>query len=468
MSLLDYRNFLLLFENKADDSFDVKDIVNAIEKIASKVVEKDSRVMTTLMVYLEDRASQSVKITDEIKNMGIEVDVQRGGKDVEFVLDGKKIRLKYKPTGGQAATTYHSTITELIPCLLWEIGYSGQADPTQIVKTIFDSFGEDLDGLDNCPVFVNKSDVDSGRNSLFALRTDIEIGKAIPTEKIGIGWKIYDWLKQHNGKDDFYKPIDRLIWAYRVKPFGIYQKCTADIVIDSGNTGAYGVSIKAASTSSEKIRMGSTSIYEMIKDSNLSSAQSYLDNLIEISWTNVYQPIFMEQLGDDYEKFMKENPGFNKDFCAERSKTKQAAQQIINSWGSANPKRIVPAAEKLSDIVKEWLVNLINKEPSLWENTLYNLSGISATFPVIVLVGSSSGVTVMSSNDKEIFKANIEATAKGGGGFSAKVATKHTISFSITENNKKWEARVWTDKGNIGSIEQLSDRMVNFRVEPKS
>jgi hypothetical protein len=469
MELFDYRNFLMNEGSKEgiDLKFDVKDVVQAIAKIASKVVEKDSRVMTTIMVYLEDRPSQSVMITDHIKNLGIDVDVQRGGKDVEFVLDAKKIRIKYKPTGGQAATTYHSTISEIIPCLLWETKYSGSADPVQIVGSIFEKYGEDLDGLSSSPVFVSAGDADSAKNALFAMRADVETGAKIPNEKIGIGWKLYEWIKSHNGTSDFYKRVDYLVWAYRTKPFDIYKKSTADVVVASGNMGAYGISIKAASTVSEKIRMGSTAVYEMIKDSNLSSAQSYLDNLIQKAWEQVYQPIFQQQLGDEYENFMKSHPNFNKEYCAERSKTKQEAASIINEWGKNNPKDILPYADKLSVLVKEWLCDLINREPDLWANALYNLSGISATFPVIVLIGSAAGVTEVSSDDKEVFKGNIKSTAEGGG-FNARIATKNTIGFDITENHKKWEARVWTDKGNVGSIEQLSDRMVNFRIEPKS
>jgi hypothetical protein len=467
MTLFDYNNFLMNESSNADINFDVKDIVEAIKKISSKVVEKDSRVMTTIMVYLEDRSSQSAQITDHIKNLGIDVDVQRGGKDIEFVLDGKKIRIKYKPTGGQAATTYHSTISELIPCLLWEANYNGSNDATQIVNSIFEKYGEDLETLSESPVFVTGGDADSGKNALFAMRADVELGSKIPTEKISIGWKLYDWIKSHNGTSDFYKHVDHLIWAYRVKPFNIYKKSTADVVVDSGGTGAYGISIKAASTVSEKIRMGSTSVYEMIKDSNLSTAQSYLDNLISKCWEQIYQPIFMSQLGDDYDSFIKSHTNFNTEFCAERSKTKQEAAGIINKWGEVNPKDIIPYSEKLSVLIKEWLCDLINKEPNLWEETLYNLSGISASFPVIVLIGTSAGVTEVSSDDKEVFKGNIKSTAEGNG-FNARIATKNTIGFDVTENHKKWEARVWTDKGNVGTIEQLSDRMVNFRIEPKS
>lgn len=468
MSLQDYRSFLLNENKSANDKFDVKDVIAAISKISNKIIEKDTRVMTTIMVYLDDRSSQSQQINSELTNMGLDLDIQRDGKDVKTNIDGKKLLIKYKPTGGQAETTYHSTISELIPCLLWEIGYTGSSDCTQIIQSIFNAYGEDLENIDKAQIFVTAADTESAKNALFAMRSDVERNAKIPTEKIAIGWKLYDWIKSHSGSSDFYKPVSHLLWAYRVKPFDIYKKSTADIVVESGGDGAYGISIKAAGTTSEKIRMGSTSVYEMIKDvQNPSITDRYINDLISTAWEQIYDPIFREQLGDEYETFIKQNSNFKTEYCAVSSKTKVKAQSVIEEWGKTHGSEIATYTEKLSDIVKTWMCDFINTRPHVWANTLFNLSGISSSFPVIVLVGSSSGVSEFSSDDKEVLKGNIQSTSEGSG-FNARIATKHTISFDITENHKKWEARVWTDKGNIGSISQLSDRMINFRIEPKS
>jgi len=103
----------------------------------------------------------------------------------------------------------------------------------------------------------------------------------------------------------------------------------------------------------------------------------------------------------------------------------------------------------------------------MWKDTIFNLSGITnSDFPVIILVGAGSTLQVVDADDKSTFKTEVAVTASMGAFNASKnTSDKSRIIFNIEKNPKKWDARVWSDAANV---EKLSDRFINFRVEPTS
>jgi hypothetical protein len=110
--------------------YDVKNIIKEIQEIAKNVVLKSefsakARAIN-LYVYVKDRDTDSKEIANLLnKENGINVSTVKVATSSfpahEFVQDGKTVRLIYKPSGsgGHHDTTINSTITELIPTLLF-------------------------------------------------------------------------------------------------------------------------------------------------------------------------------------------------------------------------------------------------------------------------------------------------------------------------------------------------------------
>jgi hypothetical protein len=275
MELLDYQSFLNEGKN-TDAEFDAKDVIQTIQKLSKKIDVKDKRNSLEIWVYLDDRDSQSKTIDKELQNMGIEVEQVRMSISSypisEFVLDGQTFRLVYKPVAGQAATTLHSTITELVPVLLLKAGYTGSPDPQTMIEACR---SVNLDRVS----WAGGTDMETAKKYL-----DMFEDAPLYTEKMGNAFGIYQWCKSQNPKD--------LVWCYRVKPGNVPANSRADLYLEPSQGAPYGVSVKAKSTASAKVRKTSSTFFEFCDYMN----PKLLEDIKTWGWDTIYKGIVDEAI----------------------------------------------------------------------------------------------------------------------------------------------------------------------------
>jgi hypothetical protein len=281
MSLLDYKSFVLNEGKVEDEKFNPEDIVKAVEKFAEKIKIDQKRNILEIWAYLKDRDSESVKIDNFLKDKGHDIQkVMRSSSGsapaTEFTLDGTLIRLVFKPVGGQQMTTLNSSITELIPILLWHANYTGAPDPLLMISACRS---------------VNLSKVTWAAPSDSATAEkylDMFQDSSLFNEKMENAYGIYQWLLGQNPKD--------LIWAYRAKPagYGIEAKSRADIVVITDKT-AFGVSVKAKSSTSSKVRKMSSTFFEALRY----FGGSYISDARIFAWNNVFSGMIQEYITDN-------------------------------------------------------------------------------------------------------------------------------------------------------------------------
>lgn len=415
MALLDYKSFVLNENASLDDKFDAKDVANAIEKMSKKISITEKKSTFEIWAYLDDRDSQSKKIDDVLKSNGFNIQkVKRASSSTpvtEFMLDSLLIRVVYKPIGGQAATTLHSTITELVPILLWKANYSGSADPDTMMEVCRNV---DLNSI----TWAVAKDAETAAKYLD------EFDQApLYKEKMENAYGIYQMLKEYNPTD--------LIWCYRVKPYDIPAKSRADVYVESADSKPFGISVKAKSGSS-KVRKMSSTFFEL--ESFVGG--KYLDDLVKWGWSAVYSGILNQYIADGGQE---ENPAIDESNYWSKSgrspvKNKQLVSILDEMWNK-NKKAIDEAGYyKIQDEVRSAICKIINENPFLWEEFLKEKIGLKTVFPVKVIEAKGSTA-------KEIHDDTEES-------ISATIAERPMVAETVKTNLKSFIVKFGDDKKN--------------------
>ena len=281
MGLLDYKSFLNESKNlNSNLSFKPNDIVDAVTGLAKRIVTKPGRGLFEIWVYLEDRDSQIPQIDKILEDDGISIAkitraVSKGAQCTEFFLDGTLIRIVFKPTGGTAAATMNSTITELVPVLLWKNKYNGPCDPDTMLEACK---SVDLDTV----TWAGAADKKAAADYL-----DLFSESSAFKDKMSNAYGIYNLLIQDSIKD--------MIWCYRTKPGKIPQNSRADLAIIPDSGEPFGVSLKAKASNSAKVRKMSSTLPELCRFIDI----KHLDTIKMWGWENVYEPILTEYISEN-------------------------------------------------------------------------------------------------------------------------------------------------------------------------
>lgn len=155
------------------------------------------------------------------------------------------VRLLYKAkSGGMSETTLNSTITELVPCILFMDkktnllkGKSSKADFLKIIKY--------LKNNPNKEVYVGND----GKAGMDFIKQMSESSKFV--EKMMNARGILDYLIDLSKKQD----ITNLWWAYRGKPSGVANNHKGDLFVKFKNGKLLGVSLKAGTGKSEEPKL---------------------------------------------------------------------------------------------------------------------------------------------------------------------------------------------------------------------
>tara|TARA_B100001057_G_scaffold131421_1_gene130674 strand:+ start:1100 stop:2371 length:1272 start_codon:yes stop_codon:yes gene_type:complete len=155
--------------------------------------------------------------------------------EFQFV-GGTLIRLVYKPkSGGMTETTLNSTITELMPCLMF-LNNINETDINKAYEKILK-----LPKGQTC--YVTTQDEKAGIDFIEKM-PDSSLFK----EKMNNAFAILKYLKDVKKT----QRVKKVYWTYRAKPPGVPGNSPADIVIEFTPRKLLGVSLKAGSSSSKE------------------------------------------------------------------------------------------------------------------------------------------------------------------------------------------------------------------------
>ena len=393
MTLLNYKSFLNESQ-KSDITFEPKDIVDSVTGLAKRVVTKPGRGVFEIWVYLEDRDSQIPKIDKFLEDSGISITkvtraVSKGAQCTEFFLDKTLIRIVFKPTGGTAAATMNSTITELIPVLLWKSKYSGPADP--------DTMLEACKSVDlNSVTWASAADKKAAADylDLFAESTAFK-------DKMNNAYGIYTLLIQDSIKD--------MIWCYRTKPLDIPRNSRADLAIVPDKGEPFGVSLKAKASNSAKVRKMSSTLPELCRFIDI----KHLDIIKNWGWENVYKPILTEYISEnpEQEKLLSTITANNYWDPGKTSKEKSLLIDVITIMSKKDPKRMDQIGYyKLQEYVKNYICDIVKTDTDTFIEFLKDKIGIGSSFPVKVIVAQGSSAKELHEETEDSLAATFTQT----------------------------------------------------------
>jgi len=194
---------------------------------------KSTKNSITYKVKVDDRQSALDKTLSIVSSATSAMTSLSSFPIAKFNSDGIEYRIVFKPkSGGMTETTLNSTITELIPCLIWIYNIS-EKKPEDLYKKII-GLGKDKILSSSC--FLNQKDALSGYNFIEKMETSSKF-----KEKMENAIGVYKFLKDFNSKEG----ISKVYWTYRAKPEGVPSNSPADIILKLKNGNLFGVSLKA-------------------------------------------------------------------------------------------------------------------------------------------------------------------------------------------------------------------------------
>jgi len=424
MGLLDYQNFLINESVKADAAFDAQDVVDAVQKLAKKVVVKEGKSVFEIWVYLDDRDSQSKKIDDVLKANGFEIQkvqraVSKGAPVTEFTLDNTLIRLVFKPIGGQASTTLHSTITELIPVLLWKAGYNGSSDADtmlEVCKSV------DLNSI----TWAGAKDGEAAAKYL-----DMFDDAPLYKEKMENAYGIYQWLKQTASAD--------IIWCYRAKPFNISKNSRADLVVVPSSGNPYGVSLKAKSGSG-KVRKMSSTFPELCRF----IGGSLFDDAIAWAWDSIYSQYIKNYISEFPESADELNKINAKNYWSPGAKSAEQKKvvEVLDYYFKKDKNGVDKSYYDLQLKVREMICNTVTNDSVKWIDFLKDKTGIGSSFPVRVVEAKGTNAVEIHEDTEDSITATLDSkpvTATGN--------PNSPKRFTVTFGDTTFTYDVWNSQG---------------------
>ena len=382
MSLKNYAEWHKIYEAQMpleELPQDIQDIVSSVKELAKKIVFKGTKKYSekmravNLFIYVQDRESDSAKIFEALKKEGKKPTTNKTSLSsfpaTEIVYAGKIIRLIYKPAaGGKGESTLNAAITELGPVLLFNSGKTITPDPDGMLQIMHETLN-----LDRWSTGILAGDMGMAKTMV-----DSFDGSSRYSEKMINAYAIYKWVKDYENRTS---PIESLFWAPRTKPAGVPPKSAADIVIKHTKDAAddlLGVSLKAGSRSSAEPLLN-TSLMQCVR----SLYPTLEKKIIKTVWDEIYKPIV-----DDYNS----NSGKILDVTMDNfyrynnAKIKTTNILAILDWFESNNKSgYLDKYNQMQDILKDVIMEVVNKNGRAFNDWLAEKMNVADTFPLIVV-----------------------------------------------------------------------------------
>lgn len=252
-----------------DSIFDSSELKTSTSKTDTYILRSKSRA-SDQEAFKKALSKAKISYTEESKSSSIPA----------IIIDSnnKQLVFLFKDTagkGGMQETTINSTITELVPAILFKY-------PKLLSSKFMDTLDNILNNWDSIEVFVNESDKEAGKKLLLSAKNSSKF-----SIKMKAAMSILSYLKSVNSS----KGIKQIWWAYRAKPAGVAKNSSADIVLKLKDNSLLGISLKAGTESTNEPQLN-TSVNQ-IKEFFESSMKDLSDQL--------------------YNKFYKTIPGITKE-----------------------------------------------------------------------------------------------------------------------------------------------------------
>lgn len=384
---ISFSEFVALNESFSIDilPYDIKNTIKEIQEIAKNVVLKSEfstkAKAINLYVYVKDRENDSKEIAKLLAKDNIQVNTIKVATSSfpahEFVQDNKQVRLIYKPSGsgGHHDTTINSTITELIPTLLFNSRSNVSSDTSSMLNVATSYINS------NNVQGILSGDLESAKNFMDQLETSQKLD-----EKMENAYAIYKWLLDYESDTT---PIERILWAYRVKPEGIPKNTTADIIIEHKDGHMIGVSLKAGSKSSKEPLMNS-SLMNFLQYINKNE-----DEIKEILWNKIYANIVAL-----YDTEVSKS-GVNKsNYYSHGGNHNKIIFDILEWYEKNYAKEYNQKYDELQAIVVSYFCDIANSSTSI-NDWMFDKMGLTGTFPVIIIKAIKNKAEEVKSSSKE-------------------------------------------------------------------
>lgn len=396
MSIAKYSDWHKLWE--AQTTFDelppdLQEVLSSAKDLAEKILMKDAysdrmRVLN-MYIYVKDRESDSDKIFKALKQEKrnpkiVKMHSLSSFPQTEFTYEGNKtVRLVYKPLGGggQHETTLNSTITELVPTLLFNSGQSVSSDPGSMMKIIREYYASKPEGI-------LSPDMKAADEFIEMFESSTKFDK-----KMYNAYEIYSWLKDY---DSNVQKIDKIYWAYRTKPQGVPPKSSADIVIKHKNNkiGMLGVSLKAGIASSSEPILNSS-----VMNCVSAIAPNMQNAIMENAWNIAYSSIV-----DLYNTESGNIVDITKDnFYVYNDKNASSSDMftVLEWYEKYDSNAYKQKYYEIQEYLRDTIADLISDNQEEFRQYMMDKMGLSGSFPLIILKATGKGVEEVKGSSKE-------------------------------------------------------------------
>lgn len=251
--------------------------------------KKSSTRINVYKILANDRPSARRKVQARLRKEKIRFTEKKTNLSSESITEFNRgqliVRILYKPLrGGMTETTLNSTITELVPCLMFHNNIN-----TNDVNKLQTELFKLKHSSQKC--YVDVADSVNGLKFIERFETSSKYN-----EKMKNAMAVYKFLCETNKK----KPIKTVYWTYRRKPTGVPSNSPADIVICFQDKELLGVSLKAGTSSSKEPLLNTyiNPIFEYFDSSKTSALRKKL-------YTSVYNKIENIPSIENYDKSQK-------------------------------------------------------------------------------------------------------------------------------------------------------------------
>ena len=289
---------------------------------------------TVYRVRSSDRDTDRDEILRRLRQAGIDAklsDTSSSSVDpIDGTFDEKAFRIEVKPlAGGMGETTLNSSITELFPCIAFELGYTP--------KNIQD-FHQWLMTVDTRKLAcVDSKDTVAARETINKADTSTKF-----EDKMNNAMAILQFIKdQHNDKQ-----IQNVYWGYRAKPAGVPKSHPGDMFIKYKDNKILGVSLKAGGKKTSEPQLN-TYVRPVFTAMGQTKA---LDALRKLSYTQVYSKIGGMPSLDSFDG------GVNG-----RHKDRRKTEKTLKDYDKANNRSYEKDYDVMLEIMRKGIVDLFNK-----------------------------------------------------------------------------------------------------------
>ncbi len=297
-----------------------------------------SSVRTVYTVRSKDRDADRDEILRRMRQSGVNANLSTTGSSsvdpIDGIIDNKKFRVNVKPmAGGMGETTLNSSITELFPCIAFELNYT----PSNI-----QDFHQWLLAVDTTKLAcVDSKDTVAARETINKADTSTKFD-----DKMNNAIAILQFIKDQH-KD---KQIKNVYWGYRAKPAGVPKSHPGDMFIKYHDNKILGVSLKAGGkkTSEPQLNTYVRPVFSAMGQNKL------LDKLRSTAYAQVYSKIA------GMPPLVNFDGGLNG-----RHKNRVKTEKILKDYDNVKNRSYEKDYDTMLEIMRKGVVELFNKDKDL-------------------------------------------------------------------------------------------------------